>query len=1191
MRRPWKLFALALASALVVTISPPNPPAQAVRPSAGGLSVWTESAYTSVFRDSRPSAESGQDLTLDTARNDYEGAQIVLRRSPAYTITGVDFTALTGPAGSIAASNLSYNFVGYESLNYNSSVTPLLRTGAGLFPDRLQNDPSLAVEPDKTQSIWIRAYIPTTAAGGLYTGTVTVRTSVGDIQVPITANVRDVVIPPTKDSEFTNVLWHNMLGPSSWDHGAGDTVELTYHVKRYDDAWWKIVDNYAAMQARYRGNNLQLPVIHLLREGGSKVDDAGNYQFTWTRFDQVVERIMRAGHIKRLEGFTMSGPHDDRRSPWYDPNRPQGKFLTEVLGKTLPGTTQASFSWVDWDSTPATKWNDQFFPALRAHLIEKGWDKMWWHHVSDEAGSPTWFTLERTIRARWPEVKIGDAMLWSGVDQSKEADVIIPILDEYDRHRATYDKERDDHGKQLWLYNCIGPAGNFLNRFVDQPQWHQRMTMWYAYSRGVTGYLHWAWMNWQYPMNDQPGKGDGFIVRADTNPSRMTFESSPRYESLRDGIEDWEILNLLGKRNPGLAKDLATSMAQRGDKYVMDTTFQQRIRRMALDAAAGLPVIAQDHALDKTATSSSSAGAGFEASKAVDGNDVTGWRPATGTQWLQIDLRNQSRLDGIHLKWSAAPANNYRVKTSYDGTNWVDAYSTTTGDGGDDFIGFVGKARYLRLEVTGGSSAYQLNSFEVSGHRLAQANLAAGKTYHLLPNPDDQPDEGNRQLTDGQIGDDWSDLRGVGWKTIKNANRYTDMTIDLGSVQRVAEAKVHAYEEYQHYRPDELTVLTSTDGTNYTARKTVTGVDPAGQSKVWYDIAFPAVQARWVRVSFNHRGTDPGTVTLMDELEVYGSGSAVGPEEPAGSSAFAWKYQNHVFAPATNGIQHWWFSPGIGVERDVWPAASPVEGKPVGLAFDNQQHVFARSKTDTLLTSSWTEGQAAVQTADLGGAAYSDPAPVVWGNQRHVFARSADGGLTHWSWDAASGQQVNTWPKAAVPIAGKPSAFAARDELHVVARGTDNRLYHWWWKADAPQPQVESWGGEAYSDPTTFTYDGQNHAFAKAADGQLFHWWSDVDGLRSDKWTGAPAAFKGTPAGYRYGTQQHVVARGADDTLYHWWWDQPTDKITFANWGGQVQSDPAASVYNNQQHIFAQSTTALSHWEWDPTTGFKRDTW
>ncbi|MBB6567062.1 DUF4091 domain-containing protein [Kribbella sandramycini] len=1179
---------------LVVAVGPPQPAAEAVRPSSGGMSVWTESAYTSVFRDSGPSDEAGQEVALDTARHDYEGAQIVLRRGQGFTVEGVEFSALSGAAGSIAASNLSYNFVDYEYLEKNSTegwreVTPVVRNGPGLFPDRLRNDKSMAVAANSTQSIWVRAYVPAEAAAGVYTGTATIRTSVGSLQVPVSVNVRNVVIPPTKDSQFTNALWHNMLGPASWDHMAGDTGELTFKVKRYDERWWQVIDNFAQMHKRYRGNSLQLPVIHLLREGGSGVDANGNYHFNWTRFDQVVERIMAAGHVKRLEGFTMSGPHTSG-SPWYDPNRPNGKWLTEVLGKPDAATGQASFSWIDWDSPQAGKWIDQFFPALRDHLRAKGWESLWWHHIGDEAGhsagGAAWYPLEQRIRSRWPEVKLGDALIGEmGLEQAKKADIVIPILNLYDENRAAFDAQRAA-GKELWLYNCIGPAANFLNRFVDQPQWHQRMTMWYAYSRNVTGYLHWAWMNWQYSMKDQPGKGDGYIVRPDAE--NYTFESSPRYESLRDGIEDWEVLNLLGKRNPGLAKDLATSMAQAGDTYAMDVSYQQRIRRMALDAAAGLPVIAEDHARGKPAASSPAAD-GFGADKAVDGNAASGWRPASssGTQWLQVDLGQQSRTDGVHLAWATAAAQSYKVRTSYDGTSWVDAHVTSSGNGGDDFAGFVGKARYVRIEVTSGSPGYQLNSISVSGYSPALPNLAAGKAYQLNPAPDSHPDETQRQLTDGQLGDAWSDNRSVGWKAFKGSDRYTDMSIDLGSAQRVAEVKVHAYEEYQHYRPDEVTVLTSTDGTNFTARKTVSGDRPEGQSKIWYDLAFPAVQARWVRVSFKKRGTDQATVTFMDELEVYGAGSAVGPEEPAGSPAFAWKHQNHLFAPsATGNLQHWWWTPGIGIERDVW-ANGPVQGKPAGVALGNQQHVFARSAAATLQSWSWTEGDPAVQSADLGGSAYSDPTPVVWGNELQVFARSADGGLTHWQ-----GNRVSDWPKAPVAIIGKPSAFTSRDELHVVARGTDNRLYHWWRRADDPRPQVEAWGGEAHSDPTTFVYDAQIHAFARAADGQLFHWWADPsDGLHTDKWAGAPAAFQGTPAGYRYGSQQHVVARGADNTLYHWWWDQPTNTVNFANWGGQAHSDPAASVYNNEQHVFAQSATnTLSHWKWD-AGGLQRDDW
>lgn len=141
---------------------------------------------------------------------------------------------------------------------------------------------------------------------------------------------------------------------------------------------------------------------------------------------------------------------------------------------------------------------------------------------------------------------------------------MIPQTDAYDLHREFYDQKRAE-GKELWFYNCQIPRGNYLNRLIDQPQWSQRLTGWSAFSRGATGYLHWAMNNWQYPLDDQDPKGDGFITWPDKD--RTTVEVTTRYESLRDGIEDYEVLNLLSKQDPGLARGLAESLVQRNDKY------------------------------------------------------------------------------------------------------------------------------------------------------------------------------------------------------------------------------------------------------------------------------------------------------------------------------------------------------------------------------------------------------------------------------------------------------------------------------------------------------------------------------------------------------------------------------------------------------------------------------------------------
>src|SRR5689334_23136109 len=135
---------------------------------ARSTDLWTESAYTSVFRDSGPSADSGRTVALDLARNEYESGQIVLRRDEAFTIDAVRPSALTGPGGTIAAGNVTVNFVDYQYLERNThngltkkmDIYPGVRVGAGLYPDRLTNETSKAVEAGSTQSIWIRVYAP-----------------------------------------------------------------------------------------------------------------------------------------------------------------------------------------------------------------------------------------------------------------------------------------------------------------------------------------------------------------------------------------------------------------------------------------------------------------------------------------------------------------------------------------------------------------------------------------------------------------------------------------------------------------------------------------------------------------------------------------------------------------------------------------------------------------------------------------------------------------------------------------------------------------------------------------------------------------------------------------------------------------------------------------------------------------------
>ncbi|TDU91854.1 repeat uncharacterized protein DUF346 [Kribbella voronezhensis] len=1148
----------AAAAFLVPTVAfAESGAAQAGEQATAVPSVWTESAYNSVFKDSGRSPEAADGIELDTAKNEYEGAQIVVRGPQAFTVNSIDFTALTGPADSIAAGELSYNPVGYQYLNKPSdNIYPLIRTAPGDFPDRLLNQTGIAVPANQTQSLWVRVHVPATAAGGIYRGRATVRTTAGDLSVPISVNARNVVIPPANQSQFTNVMWTNFLGLTSYDPGKGDTVKLFYDYDRYSADWWQLIDNWADTMKKYRQNNLQLPMINLLTDGGSKVDAAGNYTFNFSRFDEVVQRFLDKGVVNRLEGFTQAGSWNPDLNPQYP------KYKLEVIPKQ---TGRQIPDYVYWGTPEADNWYKQFYPALRQHLTEKGWQDKFWTHVSDEpniaSGGQQWYEIAARIRQYWPDVKLADATVFpmSG-DLVKAADIVIPNITIYSDGPAPFDAEHAK-GKELWLYNCAGLGGEYLNRLIDQPQWQQRQTMWFAYSRGATGYLHWAYNNWQYDMDLQNIKGDGYIVRPDK--AHHTIEASTRYESLRDGLEDWEVLNQLGKTNPGLAKDLAKTVGLNGTKYSRDVSYLQRIRAITLDAAAGKPVVAKD--LVKARTSS--------------------------PKREQVDLGRQGQVDGVHLRWGASFATRYRVMISYNGTDWSQAADITS-DGGDDFVGLNAKTRYIRVEVTS-DTPYELPTFEVPGNYLLQQNLAGGKSYTATAPSARFPDKG-REATDGVLADDWGDGLAFGYELSNGQHAEPSVAIDLGGLQTIGSVRVHAYEEYPDYRPDQITVATSWDGVNYA---NVGQVGAISGARLWYDLSFAPTLGRYVRVTFAKTGTAKGTGEFVDDIEVYGAGQAV--DEVPGSAGYQWTdvgragHEVILTPTATGSVGRWDWSAAAGVKRDDW-GGGPVAGKTTGFSWLNQQHALARSTAGKLLHWWWIEGESAAHTADWGGDAAGDPAAVVWSGQQHAFARSSAGDLQHWWWDPADGEvRLDKWSGAPGPIVGTPSTFVWGNQLHVVARGVNNHLYHWWWSLGEFEPHFADWGGEAYSDPATFVWNGQQHVYTQAADGQLYHWfWDPADGLHQVKWTGAPGKFVGAPAAFKTAGQQHVVARGPGNTLYHWWWDQGTAKVSFEDQGGEAFSDPIGFAFNDQLQFFAQSSKGtLSHWWWTPAEGWQRNDW
>jgi beta-glucanase (GH16 family) len=125
----------------------------------------------------------------------------------------------------------------------------------------------------------------------------------------------------------------------------------------------------------------------------------------------------------------------------------------------------------------------------------------------------------------------------------------------------------------------------------------------------------------------------------------------------------------------------------------------------------------------KPATASSTEAAGaYLPAEAVDGNNGTRWASAfAATQWFQVDLGTPTAVSRVAINWEGAYAKAFTLQFSTDGTNYSQAYATTTGAGGQQSIPVSGTARYVRINLT-------QRALEIYGYSFWEFQVFAGGT-------------------------------------------------------------------------------------------------------------------------------------------------------------------------------------------------------------------------------------------------------------------------------------------------------------------------------------------------------------------------------------------------------------------------------------------------------------------------------
>ena len=134
---------------------------------------------------------------------------------------------------------------------------------------------------------------------------------------------------------------------------------------------------------------------------------------------------------------------------------------------------------------------------------------------------------------------------------------------------------------------------------------------------------------------------------------------------------------------------------------------------------------------------------------AVDGDLSTryGGKYNENDQWFQVDLGEKQPVNQVIIRWESAYASAYELLVSNDNESWTPVYTTASGTGGVESIGFeTVEARYVRVHSTATATTYGISIWEFEVYYAPDESASASDVAAVLENWP-SPMEGAEALT------------------------------------------------------------------------------------------------------------------------------------------------------------------------------------------------------------------------------------------------------------------------------------------------------------------------------------------------------------------------------------------------------------------------------------------------------------
>ncbi len=498
---------------------------------ASDIVSWMTSSLDKARTETEPPAKIRTDYSVKMARNEYESCQILLRSGSKYT--GLTLKAESGEYDELDVAVMREYFIPVADRNYSDPVA--------------ETDSSFMIMPNKTGAFYIRFHTSKEVEAGDYVFTFALRNKDGELleKFAVTVSVWDFAVP-----DLTS-------------------LETVVGIDKKSIAYFEIMKKTKVRDA-LSGD------VESILAGSSEEETAQNVSLFRQIYKNYYDMLLEYG----LCGIGL--PYDildDRADQYLDDPR----VTTVYVDHTLPESTLDAI--VEKLKTKP-EWLAKAFFCI--------YDEPYSVAMLDEMKA-----LTDPVREKWQEIlTICSFYTNCGYGNSDQIDFMSKLIDVFNPKLFLFGNQSissrlDDMrkaGKTIWTYVCWEPGKPYVNLFLNEPTVDHRILFWQAYQNGAEGFLYWSANSWT-AVNDPWSSmltvswisdstyGDGSLLYPGNFINKYYPASSIRLETIRDGIEDYELL-LLAKEVLGedLVKSIMSGVTTSVVEYTQSSVefFEQR---------------------------------------------------------------------------------------------------------------------------------------------------------------------------------------------------------------------------------------------------------------------------------------------------------------------------------------------------------------------------------------------------------------------------------------------------------------------------------------------------------------------------------------------------------------------------------------------------------------------------------------